>query len=73
MAITDIPAGYWSGPQPNRRAPCARAYAISKTAWMDLYYDLYLQTHGEDVTTQEAVVADAEDRLRILKSNGIRR
>jgi hypothetical protein len=40
---------------------------------MDLYYDLYMQTHGEDVTNQETVIADAKNRLRILKTNGIRR
>lgn len=73
MAIGDIPSGYWTGPRNSRQAPPVRAEKISKTAWMDLYYDLYMQTHGEDVTTPEVVIEDAEDRLRILKRNGIRR
>ena len=73
MAIGDIQSGYWSGPRSSNRDPVVRAAKISKTAWMDLYYDLYAQTHGEAEATQEAVIADAENRLRILKLNGIRR
>jgi len=73
MAIGDIPSGYWSGPRPNRQSIPSRAEAISKSAWMDLYYDLFAQTHGEDATNQATVLADAERRLKILKANGIRR
>jgi hypothetical protein len=72
MAIGDIPAGYWIGPYV-KGSPSSDASKISKTAWMDLYYDLYMQTHGEDVTSPETVIADAKNRLRILKANGIRR
>lgn len=72
MAIGDVQSGYWNGPHV-RGCPTVQAHAISKTAWMDLYYDLYMQTHGEDVTNQETVIADAKNRLRILKTNGIRR
>ena len=73
MAIGDVQSGYWSGPRVNRQSIPCRADAISKTAWMDLYYDLYQQTHGESDTTQETVIADAESRLKLLKINGIRR
>ena len=73
MALNDIQSGYWSGPRINSKSVPVRAEKISKTAWMDLYYDLFQQMHGEDVTTQEAVIADAEKRLNVLKVNGIRR
>jgi hypothetical protein len=69
----NIQSGYWSGPRIDSQSIPVRAEKISKTAWMDLYYDLFQQSHGEDVTTQEAVLADAEHRLHILKVNGIRR
>ena len=72
MAISDIPAGYWASDDLGRRSPMVRAYTISKTAWMDLYYDLYQQIYGENATSQEDVIADAEERLRILKQAGIR-
>ena len=75
MSITDIQSGYWqTAPQETwKGSPCAAANKISKTAWMDLYYDLFMQTHGEDQTTQALVIADAKARLSILKANGIRR
>lgn len=73
MAVGDIPSGYWSGPRVNRKSAVVRADAITKTAWMDLYYDLYQQVHGEDGTDQVEVIEDAENRLRALKANGIRR
>lgn len=72
MAVGDIRSGYWNG-RFIRGSPSSQAHAISKTAWMDLYYDLYMQTHGEDVASQEVVITDAKKRLRILKANGIRR
>ena len=71
MAI-NVQSGYWGGPRINSKSPSVRADKISKTAWMDLYYDLYAQTHGEENTSQERV-ADAEAPLKILKLNGIRR
>lgn len=73
MAIGDIASGYWSGPRDTRQAPPVRAGEISKTAWMDLYYDLYQQTYGESETNQVVVIEDAERRLKLLKLNGIRR
>jgi len=81
MSITSKPSGYFSGPYTTRQCPSNRALAISKTAWMDAYVDLYLASHGgcDDVATpeglilvQERVLADVTERLRILKSNGIR-
>lgn len=72
MAIGDVQSGYWTGPRVDKQSIPVRAEKISKTAWMDLYYDLYMQTHGEDVTTQTVVIKDAERRLKLLKQNGIR-
>ncbi len=73
MRIGDIPCGYWHGPRLNNKSCNVRAENISKSAWMDLYYDLYQQTHGESSTSQGAVIEDAERRLKLLKLNGIRR
>lgn len=73
MAITDVQCGYWYGERLNSKSVVVRAEKISKTAWMDLYYDLYQQTHGESNTSQGAVLEDAERRLKLLKLNGIRR
>lgn len=73
MAIKDIQSGYWYGPRINKDSVTVRADKISKTAWMDLYYDLYMQTHGECETSQGSVLKDAEARLKLLKLNGIRR
>lgn len=73
MAINDIQSGYWSGPRANNQSIPVQADKISKTAWMDLYYDLYQQTHGEENTSQTIVLADAKKRLEILRLNGIRR
>jgi len=44
---------------------------ISKAAWADLYADLYRQINGEQITPEE-IIKDAENRLSILKQNGIR-
>ncbi len=55
----------------HREAVGWRAEAISKTAWMDLYADLYRAVHGEDVPASE-IIEDAERRLTILKANGLR-
>jgi hypothetical protein len=71
MAINDIQSGYWSGPRIDKNSIPVRAEKISKTAWMDLYFDLYQQTHG-DPASQADVIEDAEKRLKILKLNGIR-
>ena len=73
MALNDIPSGYWSGPRVDKNSLVVRAEKISKTAWMDLYYDLFQQCFGESETSQDSVLHDAEDRLKILKQNGIRR
>jgi hypothetical protein len=81
MSITARPSGYFNGPYTSRNCPSNRAMAISKTAWIDAYVDLYLASHGgcDDVATpeglasvQERVLADATERIRILKNNGIR-
>lgn len=75
MAIGDIPSGYWSGPRIDRKSPSVRADKISKTAWQDLYFDLFLQTTHDvkESITQEVVIADAEKRLKSLKKYGVRR
>lgn len=70
--LSAIKSGYFNGPWTDKNSPTVRAEKISKTAWMDLYFDLYQQTHGEPCTQSE-VLADAEKRLKILKQNGIRR
>ncbi len=64
MAIGDIQSGYWQGPRIDNQSPVVRAHNISKTAWMDLYYDLYAQTHGEENASQKTVLADAECRIK---------
>ena len=64
------PSSYFCGPRTGSQSATVRAVRISKTAWMDLYYDLYVQTHGE--ASPEVVIADVEKRLRILTANGIR-
>jgi hypothetical protein len=46
-----------------------RYHAMSKATWMDLYADLYRQTHGEGCSDGE-VMDDAERRAEIL---GLRR
>lgn len=71
MAANDIRSCYWEGPRLNTACVAVRAHKISKTAWMDLYYDLYQQTHGD--ADQETVLADAIERLGILKANGLRK
>lgn len=73
MAINDIQSGYWCGPRGNNNSPTVRADKISKTAWMDLYYDLFQQVYGENVANEFTVIQDAENRLKVLKQNGIRR
>lgn len=45
------------------------AYYITKSQWTELYRDLYLQTHGEECGQEW--LTDAQQRLRILKINGI--
>jgi hypothetical protein len=72
MATNDNKSGYWSGPRV-KGSPTAQAHAISKTAWMNLYYDLYLQTHSEFLPDQEDVIADAKKRLKHLRVTGLRR
>jgi hypothetical protein len=72
MAIGDVPSGYWHGLAAYNNAYAIRAHKISKTAWMDLYYDLFQQCFGESETSLESVVLDAEKRLKLLKQNGIR-
>lgn len=61
---------YFCGSRSSKQEQAVRANAISKTAWMDLYYDLYQQVNGE--VSDEQVIADAERRLKILKANGMR-
>lgn len=75
------PSGYWVGPRA-RGEPCVDAEKISKTAWMDLYFDIYIQTNAVDMhgivtngklrDLQVAVLAEAKQRLAVLKDNGIR-
>lgn len=48
-----------------------RAEKISKNSWMDLYADLYRQVFGEEAPAED-ILADAENRLRILRENGLR-
>jgi hypothetical protein len=48
-----------------------RSDKMSKAAWISLYFDLYRQCFGETETTEQQVVEDAENRLQILKANGI--
>ena len=43
------------------------AASISKASWVELYRDLYLQTHGED--TGADWVDDAKKRAEILALN----
>ncbi len=43
-----------------------RYVKLSKASWADAYFDLYRQTHGEDVEDTE-IMADAERRLLILE------
>ncbi len=73
MRVTDEPPGYWTVSEPYATSPTRLAVNISKSAWMDLYYDLFLQTHGQHSTSQKLVVADARERLKILIGNGLRR
>lgn len=83
MSITDVQSGYFNRGHVadtskqfgcHRSCITCRSARISKTAWMDLYFDLYTQTHGEEfVNKPEVVLADAEARLKILKANRIRR
>lgn len=46
--------------------------SISKQAWQLLYADLYRQTH-EEAATDERVLDDAEQRLRLLRQLGLYR
>jgi hypothetical protein len=39
---------------------------ISKAEWAELYFDLFRETHGEDVGDEE-IMADAERRLVTIK------
>ena len=45
--------------------------ALSKTAWIDLYIDLYRQVFNETAPVLD-VMADAYRRLTILEDQGIR-
>ena len=46
------------------------AQSIPKHVWMDLYADLYRQTHGEQ-SGAPVILQDAHDRIRTLKANGL--
>ena len=61
------PSGYLPTTGPEQQV----ARDISKAGWVDLYIDLYRQTHGESAPIGE-VLADAMRRLATLKANGIR-
>ena len=61
----------WFTDRSNRQASGVRADKLSKSDWMDVFCDLYRQTHGEQ-STPEQMLADAERRLMILKANGVR-
>jgi hypothetical protein len=50
--------------------PCeqrGRAERPSKSDWIELYRDLYVQTHGEDAA-ESAWLDDAERRLSLLRA-----
>lgn len=66
MAAGNIPSAMFT----DQKLRC-QAEKISKGAWMDLYVDLYCQCFGEE-KSEEEILDDAENRLRILKANGIR-
>lgn len=71
MSANKKPSVYFEG-DPVHPYSTARDYAdISKAAWADLYYDLFSQMTGRDITGKEAM-EDAKNRLGILKANGIR-
>ncbi|HUY75145.1 MAG TPA: hypothetical protein VMV29_08370 [Ktedonobacterales bacterium] len=66
-ALNKKPSGYLIEDSPTEYA----ANKISKAAWIDLYIDLYRQTHGEGATDAQ-VIEDAQRRLQTLKAAGIR-
>lgn len=45
----------------------ARFAQISKADWAELYFDLYRQTCGNEMASDEECMRDAEKRLDILK------
>lgn len=47
-------------------ANVARAERMSKSDWIDLYHDLYIQSYGEDAP-DGAWLQDAERRHQLLK------
>lgn len=67
MALNKKPTGYVQLGTPEH----ALAESLSKSAWIDLYIDVYRQAFG-DMTDVSDVLADAYTRLLILEEKGIR-
>ena len=48
-----------------------RFLKLSKADWADVYCDLYRQVFGDTESTSEQIIADAEQRIQLRKSQGI--